>query len=226
MANPVLLVHGFTTSAARTWQEPGWIDLISEAGRSVVAPDMLGHGNAAKPHDVEAYNYPAVENHVLSQLPEAPVDAVGYSAGAALVLTLAAENPKRFGRIVVGGIGASSLRSGGSAIVDALEGRGDPDDLHAMHFKSLAETEGNDPVALTAFIKRQRKTLDADLLSRITSPVLFVIGDQDFAAPAEPLAELIDDSTVLTLRGVDHHGLPKAFPFLEKGLDFIGAAPF
>lgn len=233
---PVLLVHGFTTSALRTWSEPGWVDLISEAGRRVIAPDLLGHGNAAKPHDVEAYHYPAVEQLVLDQLPDGPVDAIGYSAGAGIVLTLAAENPERFGRIVVGGIGASSLKAGGSAIVDALEGHGDTDkqnadnqsadNLNAQHFRALAEADGNDPVALTAFIKRERKVLDAEMLASITSPVLFVIGDQDFAAPAEPLAELIANATVLTLRGVDHHGLPKAFAFVEKGLDFIGAAPF
>jgi len=226
MANPVLLVHGFTTSAQRTWQEPGWIDLISEAGRKVIAPDLLGHGDAPKPHDEDAYHYPAVEQRVLDDLGDGQVDAIGYSAGAGLVLTLASENPDRFGKIVVGGIGQSSLKSGSSAIVDALEGRGDPENLGAMHFKALAEADGNDPAALTAFIKRKRKQFDAEALAKVTSPVLFVIGDQDFAGPAEPLAELLSDASVLTLKGVDHHGLPKAFSFVEKALDFIGAAPF
>ena len=48
---PVLLVHGFATSAARTWGDNGWIDLLGDAGRQVIAPDLLGHGDAAKPHD-------------------------------------------------------------------------------------------------------------------------------------------------------------------------------
>ena len=105
MANPVLLVHGFTTSAARTWHEPGWIDLITEAGRPVIAPDLLGHGDAPKPHEVEAYD--EVEDLVAAELPDGPVDAIGYSAGAGIILALAAERPERFERIVLGGVGGS-----------------------------------------------------------------------------------------------------------------------
>ena len=73
----VLLVHGFSTSARRTWQEPGWIDLLTEAGRRVIAPDLLGHGDAEKPHDVAAYR--EVEGRIAAELPPGePVDAVGY----------------------------------------------------------------------------------------------------------------------------------------------------
>ncbi len=225
MTKPVLLVHGFTTSATRTWREPGWIDLITDAGRPVIAPDLLGHGDAAKPHDVEAYA--EVENLVAAELPDGPVDAIGYSAGAGIVLALAAENPERFDRIVVGGIGGSMFtKREGNPILDALEGRGDESNMVNMHFKSLAESDGNDPKALAAFIARERPQWTPEMLQQIPNPVLVVIGDKDFAGPGEPLAEALPNGEVLTLPGVDHFGLPKAFPFLEKGLDFIGAAPF
>lgn len=79
MAPPVLLLHGFATSAKRTWVEPGWVALLNEAGRRVIAPDLLGHGDAPKPHDPAAYA--EVEDLVLADLPPEPVDAVGYSAG-------------------------------------------------------------------------------------------------------------------------------------------------
>jgi len=225
MTKPVLLVHGFTTSARRTWREPGWIDLITEAGRPVIAPDLLGHGDAPKPHDVDAYD--EVENLVAAELPDdGPVDAIGYSAGAALVLTLAADDPARFDRIVVGGVGKTLLEEReGNPILDALEGRGNPDNLVSMHFKSLAETDGNDPKALAAFIRRKRPPLTADTLAKVTNPVLVVIGDQDFAGPGEPLAEALPNAELLTLPRVDHFGLPKSFPFLERALQFIGADP-
>ena len=225
MTKPVLLVHGFTTSANRTWREPGWIDLITEAGRPVIAPDLLGHGDAPKPHDVEAYA--EVENLVAAELPEdGPVDAIGYSAGAALVLALAAESPERFDRIVVGGIGRNLFEErDGNPILDALEGRGDPDHLVNMHFKSLAESDGNDPKALAAFIQRKRPPLTPEILQRVVNPVLVVIGDQDFAGPGEPLVEALPNAELLTLARVDHFGLPKAFPVLERALQFIGADP-
>jgi len=224
--NPVLLVHGFTTSAKRTWGEPGWIDLLAEAGREVIAVDLLGHGDAAKPHDVEAYRQ--VESLVAAQLPaDGQVDAVGYSAGARLVLYLASQEPERFGKIVVGGMGGRLFKErDGNPILDALEGRGDQEDLTNQHFKSLAESDGNDPKALAAFIQREQPKLDRDELAKITAPTLVIIGDKDFAGPGEPLAEALPNGELLTLKGIDHFGLPKAFAFVEKGLDHLGAAPF
>ncbi|MEM8923742.1 MAG: alpha/beta fold hydrolase [Actinomycetota bacterium] len=223
--NPVLLLHGFTTSANRTWREPGWIDLLTEAGREVIAPDLLGHGDADKPHEREAYA--RVEDLVEAELPDGPIDGVGYSAGARILLVLAARRPERFGRLVIGGMGAGLfVKREGSPILDALEGRADGDDRVAGHFKSLAEADGNDPKALAAFIAREQPPLDRDDLARITSPTLVVIGSDDFAGPGEPLAEALVDGSCLTLPGVDHFGLPKAFAFLEKGLDHLGAAPF
>src|SRR5262245_28980134 len=100
---PVLLVHGFATSAARTWGDNGWIDLLGDAGRQVVAPDLLGHGDAPRPHDPEAYA--GMESHLVAALPDRPVDAIGFSLGARMILTLAVEDPGRFSRIVVAGVG-------------------------------------------------------------------------------------------------------------------------
>lgn len=225
--NPVLLLHGFTTSAQRTWREPGWIDLLKDAGRQVIAPDLLGHGDAPKPHDPA--EYANVEQIIEDLLPDGPVDAIGYSAGARIVLVLASTHPERFGRLVVGGVGKTLFepREGGIKILDALQGKeGTEDDMVAQHFKSMAQGDGNDPLALAAFIQRRQPKLTLDDVARITNPTLVVIGDKDFAGPGDPLAEALPNGELLTLPGVDHFGLPKAFPFIERGLDFLGAAPF
>jgi pimeloyl-ACP methyl ester carboxylesterase len=223
-APPVLLVHGFTTSAYRTWREPGWIDLLEEAGRTVIAPDLLGHGDAAKPHDVEAYR--DVEQLVAAELPDEPVDAVGYSAGARILLALAAEKPERFHRLVIGGLGGSLFRKReGNPILDALEGRGDEEDIVGLHFKSMAESDGNDPKALAAFIQREQPRLDREDIGRITCPTLVIIGDRDFAGPGDVLAEALPDGTLIELRNLDHFGLPRSFEFVDKGLGFLGAVP-
>ena len=41
MAPPVVLVPGFATSAARTWGDNGWVDLLSDMGRTALPLDVL-----------------------------------------------------------------------------------------------------------------------------------------------------------------------------------------
>ena len=93
-APAVLLLHGFATSAARTWGENGWLDLLQDTGRTVLAPDLLGHGTTPKPHDPAAYT--DLRAGVAEVLPDEPVDAIGFSLGARTLLELAVERPERF----------------------------------------------------------------------------------------------------------------------------------
>ena len=224
MADAVLLLHGFATSARRTWGEPGWIDLLTEGGRAVIAPDLLGHGEADKPHDPAAYA--EVEQLVAQRLPRRPVDAIGYSAGARILLALASEQPDRFGRIVLGGVGGRLLeRRDGNPVLDALQGRADAGDVVAQRFRTMASADGNDPDALAAFVQRTQPRLDPEDLAAITVPTLIIIGDQDFAGPGEPLADALGNARVETLRGVDHFGLPKSFDFMDKAFGFLGVDP-
>ena len=96
MSAPVVLVHGFATSSARTWGDNGWLDLLADVGRDPIAVDLLGHGTADKPHDPAAYS--EMESLVAVQLPDAPVDAIGFSLGARVLLTIACDQPDQIGR--------------------------------------------------------------------------------------------------------------------------------
>ena len=221
---PVLLVHGFATSAARTWGDNGWVDLLGDAGRQVIAPDLLGHGGAAKPHDPEAYG--AMEGDVAALLPDGPVDAVAFSLGARVVLTLAVDDPGRFARIVVAGVGANLFRDDGSDVIArAIEGDGDTANPVVQYFAGLAAQPGVDRKALAACIRHQRPPLDAAILGKVTCPVLVVLGDRDFAGPADPLVEALPDATFCPLRGVDHFATPKDFGFMDAALSFLDAQP-
>jgi len=219
---PVALVHGFATSSARTWGDNGWLDLLADAGREVVPIDLLGHGEADKPHDPAAYA--DLEGYVLDRLPERQVDGIGFSLGSRVLLTLATDHPERFGRLVLTGAGANLLRTEGSdLVVRALEGDGDPTNPVVQYFVGLAEQPGVDREALVACLRAPRPALTPERLARADVPIRVVIGDQDFAGPGEPLVEALPQAELVTLRNVDHFATPKDFGAIDAALDFLGA---
>ncbi len=226
-ATPVVLLHGFATSAARTWGENGWIELIKEAGRPVLAIDLLGHGAADKPHDPEAYEQ--LEALVAAQLPDEPVDIIGFSLGARTTLALAIENPARFRKIVVAGVGANLFEHDeerSRAIARGVAGDPDPEDRTSAYFAQLADSPEIDRAALAALTRRKRALpVTVEGLANVTNPVLVVLGDQDFAAPADPLVDALPNATFLNLRKADHFGTVKDFRFIDAALRFIDAVP-
>ena len=226
---PVLLVHGFGTSFTATWRHTGWVDLLEDAGRSVVGVDLLGHGSGPRP--TEPREYVDLEDHVLAAMPEEPVDAVGFSAGAMVVLWLAAHHPARFNRIVVAGVGANLFNSDtgrSNALVEAVRS-GSASDPELRYFADLPEASSGQPnarAALVAFLERpDRRMFTTELLGRVTVPVLVVLGDRDFAGPATPLVEALPNASSCELVGIDHFATPKNFGFIDAGLKFLGAEP-
>lgn len=224
---PVVLLHGLATSAARTWGENGWIDLIQEADREVLPIDLLGHGTAAKPHDPEAYEQ--LEALVASQLPAEPVDIIGFSLGARTTLALAIEDPSRFRKIVVAGVGANLFRSDderGAAIARGVSGDPDPEDRTSAYFSQLADSPEVDRAALAALLRRKRALPVTEAgLANVTNPVLVVLGENDFAGPADPLVDALPNATFLSLRRADHFSTVKDFAFIDAALQFIEAVP-
>lgn len=222
---PVLLVHGFASSFERNWRETGWADLLGDAGREVIGVDLLGHGEAGKPHDPAAYAH--LEDDVRTALPdEGQVDAVGFSLGARVVLALASVEPHRFNRIVVAGVGANLFADADpEAVAHAIE-HGPADESHpiARLFAQFAAGSGNDPAALAACMRRPASPLDPGTLGSITCPVLVVLGEDDFAGPADPLLEALPNARLVILPKTDHFATPKDFRFLDAALEFLGAS--
>jgi pimeloyl-ACP methyl ester carboxylesterase len=224
MTTAVLLVHGWGGSFATTWQHSGFTDLLADAGRPVIGVDLLGHGEAPKPHDPA--DYADLGARVLDSMPAEQVDAIGFSLGAITLLHLAAEHPHRFANLVLAGIGRNVVQpddSGMERITNALEGRGDPADTLAQAFANYARRPGNDIVALGAAWRRRRPP--APNFEAVTCRTLVVIGDRDFAGPGEPLAERLPNATLCVLRNTDHFATPESFEFIDAALRFIGAVP-
>lgn len=216
-------MHGWGGSFESTWQRSGFTELLRDSGCDVVGIDLLGHGRAPKPHEPEAYD--DLGARVLEQLPDGPVDALGFSLGAITLLRLACEHPQRFRRLVLAGIGKNVLEpddGAGERIAAAIEGTAPDDDTHALVFAQYAHQPGNDPVALAAIMRRPRGA--APDLAGATCPILVVIGDKDFAGPGEPLVEALPDARLVVLRNVDHFATPEAFGLWDAVLEFFDLA--
>ena len=224
MANPVLLLHGFTGSVESTWAPTGIIELLTDAGREVIAWDLPGHGSAEKHHDPDAYA--DMEQHLVARLPEGQVDGVGFSMGARTLLCMAAIAPAKFGKLVVSGVGRNLFERDeeqAERIAKGVQGVADDDDVHAQTFARYAAEPDQDGVALAAFLRRKHHPLGEQEFAEITHPVRVVLGTEDFAGPAEPLLNVLADASYSELRGCDHFATPKNFGFIDAVLEHLEA---
>jgi pimeloyl-ACP methyl ester carboxylesterase len=219
---PVALVHGLGSSFEHGWRNAGWIDLLTDAKREVIAVDILGHGTADAPHDPAAYDN--LEQSVAAALPDRTVDAIGFSLGSMMLLRLAAARPERFGRLVVIGVGENVFRhDSAKGLAESFEHGNDPDDLTARLFVQLAESAGNDPLAMAACVRRKHVPFTTEELARVTCPTLVIIGDKDFAGPPEPLVQALPNAQLELLPGIDHFRATSEFACIDAALEFVGA---
>jgi pimeloyl-ACP methyl ester carboxylesterase len=226
-STPVVLVHGWGGSFAATWRRSGFTELLADAGRPVIGVDLLGHGEAPKPHDPAAYA--DLTERIADVLPAEPVDAVGFSLGALTLLRLAVRRPGAFRRLVVAGIGRNAFERDDAVrerILAGLDGEADPEDNLARLFAQYAGQPGNDRLALAAVMRRtDGAPLTTDELTTVSVPVLVVIGDRDFAGPADQLVDALPDARLVVLRNVDHFATPESFGFIDATLEFLDAVP-
>ena len=103
---PVLvLLHGITSSS-RSWH--GVIPHLAET-HTVIAPDLLGHGESAKPQgDYSLGAYASGVRDLLAALGHERATVVGHSLGGGIAMQLAYQFPERVERLVLvdsGGLG-------------------------------------------------------------------------------------------------------------------------
>lgn len=218
--DPVVLLHGLSSSTEGNWRQPGIWSALTEAGHRVVGFDARGHGRSGKPHDPAAYAGDAMVRDLstlLDALGLARVDLVGYSMGASTALQFAASaaRPDQLRRLVLGGIGGDPREWGDDDERRALPRRwlagleapdaGAIEDPVARRARKVFEGRGNDLRAMAALLRAERVHLSRDIpLQRVTVPTLVVCGDRD-AAPG-PLADALVDGTALVLEG-DHESV-------------------
>jgi len=216
------LLHGFASSFDHTWRQNGWVDILGDFACTAPEVDLPGHGSSARP--VDPGSYASVEEDVAALLPT-PTGAVGFSAGAEILLRIAITHPGQFERMALLGVGDNVFEErDASSVVDALDGDTEPEDVQARLFFRLARTTGNDPKALAAFLRRRRDPIRTEDLAAVTCPVLVVLGDRDFLPSADRLVEALPSGTLHVAPGVDHFATPSNFGVIDATMNFFGFA--
>lgn len=220
----VLLLHGCGGSVRSTFEGTGWLTSLAAAGRRAIAPDLPGHGpNASRDPEV----YADLAGLLEAGLPAGPMDAVGFSLGAKLLLELALRHPGRFGKLVLGGIGDNAFGPEvfAPAAAEALESPGSSAATHPAVAAMLNrfEPDLNDPRAVAAVLRRPpNPRFTPQRLSQLEIPVLVVNGSED---PVGKLGGLLVGSLrevrSEVVPGVDHFGLPGAAAFQWLALEFL-----
>jgi len=210
---PVMLVHGFASSARGNWGEAGWIDTLTGIGRKVIALDCRGHGDSDKPHDKAAYGgdqMPADVLRLMDHLQIERADLMGYSMGGGISMSLIARHGERFSSAVLAGVGGGAgnarRRDPGEVAralsADTVDAEASP---IAKGFRAFAESSGNDLQALAAVMSSGREPVPPEELAGVKMPVLVVCGEKDdLVGDPTPLVAAIPGAKLVTLPGKDH----------------------
>jgi pimeloyl-ACP methyl ester carboxylesterase len=226
---PIVLVHGFASTAQVNWVYPGWVATLTKASRRVIALDNRGHGASAKLYDPAAYHSARMAEDVRAltdHLDLGRVDVMGYSMGARITAFFALAHPARLRRAVLGGLGIRLVEGVGlpESIADALEAPSlaDVRDPMGRTFRAFAEQTRSDLKALAACIRGSRQTLSREQVAMIHAPVLVAVGTKDeVAGSAHELAALLPAGRALEIPGRDHMLAVGDKAFKEAVLSFL-----
>jgi pimeloyl-ACP methyl ester carboxylesterase len=108
---PLVLVHGFT-GAKEDFAD--FLDRLADHGWHVVAPDLRGHGDSAKPEDESAYTFDLFAADLLALLDAVGFErtvVLGHSMGGMVVQTAAVQAPERFEAVVLMDTSHRALRA-------------------------------------------------------------------------------------------------------------------
>lgn len=181
---PVLLLHGLFSSSEMNWIKWGHAALLADAGFEAIMPDLRGHGDSAKPHEVAAWPDDVLARDLaglVDHLALPDYDLVGFSMGARTSVrgVIRGLRPRK---LVLGGMGLEGLAgwSGRRAhFIDAIDRfgtirPGDPVYMTQQFMKSM----GIDRIAARLLLDTLTDT-QPEALAALTMPTLVVCGDED-----------------------------------------------
>lgn len=227
---PLVLLHGYLTTAVTTWISSGIAEALAGRGYRVILPDMRGHGDSARPHDPAAYPPDVLADDALllvEQLGLTGYDLVGYSLGGRTVIRMLARGAAP-DRAVVGGQGLEAVlhtagRGGHFRHLLSNFGTFEPGSPERA-MEDRLKASGADPAALVNIPGTFSNTSPAELAA-ITVPVLVLTGAEDGHDETAPaLAGALPNGQYLRLPG-NHYSAFINPEFLAAVTGFLGNPP-
>ncbi len=204
---PIILIHGYFSTAQVNWIRYGHAARIAARGYRVIMPDLRGHGDSAKPHDPAAYPPDALADDgfaLIAHLGLTDYDLGGYSLGGRTTMRMLARGASP-GRAIVAGMGLDGIidtagRGGHFRHILANLGSFERGSNEWMA-EAFLKTVGGDPVALLHVLETFVDTPLA-AVEAVETPVLVVAGADDHdngSAPA--LADALPHGTYVAVPG-------------------------
>ncbi len=214
---PVILLHGFMSSARGNWFSPRLVQALAAAGRRVIAPDARGHGESDAPTGLDSW--PADLLAVVDRLGLTDYDLAGYSMGARTAVRGCARG-LRPRRLVTGGMGAEGIMSAGpraDLFEDAIRhGEGSRDPAMGRAIDGLLASQGLDRDAMLGVLASFHATTEAEIRA-IASPALVILGlDDHDNGSAETLADWLPHGQCLRTPG--DHGTTVSTPEFREAM--------
>jgi pimeloyl-ACP methyl ester carboxylesterase len=181
---PVVLIHGYVSSAAMNWIRFGHAEKLALEGFRVIMPDLRGHGHSDKPHDPDLYGPDILTDDGLAlveHLGLTDYDLGGYSLGARTVARMLARgaSPRR---VVLSGMGLEGLvhtsrRTGHFRHILTNLGSFRPGTA-GYNVQAFIKTTKSDPVALLNILNTFTDTPE-EVIHAIRQPTLVLCGNED-----------------------------------------------
>lgn len=212
---PLLLLHGFVSTATTNWIRYGHAELLASRGFQVVMPDLRGHGDSSRPHEASAYPPDVLTDDALalvSHLGLTEYDAAGYSLGGRTVLRMMVRGATP-ARACVAGVGLGDVLSAADrsdyyrGVLSRLGSfeRGSPE----WHVEAFLRTVGGDPVALSLMLDSWVDT-PIESVAAIETPTAVIVGDgDDRVESARELADVLPVSTYAVIPGTHMSAVTK-----------------
>ncbi len=204
---PVVLIHGYFSTAEVNWIKYGHAAKLAARGFRVILPDLRGHGLSGKPHDAAAYPPDVLMRDgfaLVEHLGLTDYDLGGYSLGGRTTLRMLV-NGARPRRAVLCGMGLQGLtdtRGRGNYFRRVLTNLGSFErGTSEWMTEAFLKTTKGDPEALLLILETFVDTPEAEIAA-IGVPTLVVTGAEDFDnGSAQEVADLLPDGRFAEIPG-------------------------